>query len=140
MSDKTFHVEIVTPQSQVFSGEVSLITLPGVMGPFQVLIHHAPIISQLEVGVILVREASGKEHLYTTSGGFAEMNHNRMTVIAETIEPVESIDTARAEQARTRALGRIHEIHHTHSKDIDLMRAEAALARAVNRLKTAARM
>ncbi|MEO5928674.1 MAG: F0F1 ATP synthase subunit epsilon [Candidatus Kapaibacterium sp.] len=137
MADKTFHVEIVTPRSQVFSGEASMVTLPGVMGPFQVLYNHAPILTELEIGDIRIVGDGQREHHFATSGGFMEMNNNRLTVIAETVESAEAINAERAESARQRADERIHEGRREHNKEIDMVRAEAALARATNRLKVA---
>ncbi len=135
MADKSFHVEIVTPQSMVFSGEATLVALPGILAPFQVLVNHAPIVTQLEVGTIKIEREGADDILYATSGGFVEHNHNRMTVVAETIETVDEIDANRAERARERALERIQQSRVGHDGRIDIVRAEAALARAINRLK-----
>jgi len=140
MADKSFHVEIVTPQKMVFDGEATLVAVPGVVAPFQVLVNHAPILTQLEVGTIRLEHEGGTETVYATSGGFIEHNHNRMTIIAETIEPVEQIDPDRAQRARERALERIQAARVSHDARIDLARAEAALARALNRLHIAGRI
>ncbi len=140
MASRTFHVEIVTPQQTVFEGEAVAITLPGVLGPFQVLYNHAPIITELEVGDIRLVDAEEREHRFATSGGFIEMNHNRLSVIAETIEASSAIDVDRAERARVRAEERIREGHASRESGIDVTRAEAALARATNRLRIAGRV
>lgn len=139
MADKTFHIEIVTPREQVFSGEVSLATVPGVVSPFQVLVNHAPILTQLEVGDIRVVTEAGQELHFATSGGFVEMKNNRMTVIAETAELASGIDADRAERAYQRAHERVTDVRRTRNSAIDMVRAEAALARATNRLKVAGR-
>jgi len=110
---KTFSVEIVSPQRMVFQGEAESVTLPGVVAPFQVLYNHAPILTELEVGDIKIVDAQGRETHIATSGGFAEVKENKMTVIAEAAEA---------------------------ASEIDQLRAEAALARAMNRLKVADRM
>lgn len=137
---KTFHVEIVTPQGMVLQDDVESVTLPGAVSPFQVLVNHAPILSELETGDIRVVDARGHEGHYATSGGFAEMKANVLTVIAETVEPAEKIDVARARSARSRAVERIHEARTApRTTDIDIARAEAALARAINRLNVAGR-
>jgi F-type H+-transporting ATPase subunit epsilon len=137
MADNTFHVEIVTPRGMAYQGEVISVTLPGVVAPFQVLHNHAPILSELEVGDIKVEEGPNREFHFATSGGFAEMNHNRLTVIAETVETASDIDVPRAERARQRAEARVREVRIAHDSEIDAVRADAALARAVNRLKVA---
>jgi F-type H+-transporting ATPase subunit epsilon len=137
MADKTFHIEIVTPRGMVYQGEVVSATIPGVVSPFQVLYHHAPILTELETGDIIVVDGANRTYHFATSGGFAEMKNNRLTVIAETVEPAGEIDTDRAERARQRAEQRVRDARVTHDAEIDAMRAEAALARAVNRLKVA---
>jgi F-type H+-transporting ATPase subunit epsilon len=137
MADKTFHVEIVTPRSQVFSGEATLVTLPGVVGPFQVLYNHAPILTQLEIGDIRIVGPDQQERHFATSGGFVEMSNNRLTVIAETIEQAEEIDVERAERARGRAEERVRQVRLEHDAAIDVARAEASMARAMNRLRIA---
>ena len=137
---KTFHVEIVTPQRMVFQGEVEAVTLPGVVAPFQVLFNHAPIVTELEAGDIKIIDGAGRDHHFATSGGFAEMRNNRLTVIAETVEAAEDIDIDRARRARTRAEERVHEARAARNAEIDRARAEAALARAMNRISVAGRM
>ena len=82
MADKTFHVEIVTPRSQVYSGEATMVTLPGIVSPFQVLYNHAPILTQLEVGDLKIVGPDQRETHFATSGGFVEMKDNQLTVIA----------------------------------------------------------
>lgn len=140
MSDRTFHVEIVTPRNLAYAGEASMVALPGAVGPFQVLVDHAPILAQLTVGQIRILDPEKKEKSFATSGGFMEMNHNRMTVIAESIEPVTEIDVARAEAAMQRAQERIEIGRQDRSANIDMARAQASLARSINRLKVVGRM
>ena len=132
---KTFHVEIVSPQRMVYEGEAESVTLPGSVAPFQVLYNHAPILTELEVGDIRIVDAAGHEVHVATSGGFAEVKENRMTVIAEAAEASSEIDPKRAEQARQRAMERVMAARQNPRSDIDMLRAEAALARATNRLK-----
>jgi F-type H+-transporting ATPase subunit epsilon len=139
MSDKTFHVEIVTPRSQVYSGEATIVTLPGVVSPFQVLYNHAPLLTQLEVGDLKIVGPDQRETHFATSGGFVEMKDNHLTVIAETIEPAANIDVSRAEQAKMRAQERLQQARLHHDVTVDTARAEASLARAINRLRVSGR-
>jgi len=139
MAGKTFHVEVVTPRRIVYQGEIMAVTLPGVVAPFQVLINHAPLLTALEIGDIKIVDAAEHEHHFATSGGFAEVKNNVVTVIAETVETAEEIDVQRAERARERAQKRIHEARAAHDRTIDMTRAEAALARSINRLHVAGR-
>ncbi|VBB46031.1 ATPase, F1 complex, delta/epsilon subunit [uncultured Paludibacter sp.] len=78
-------LEIITPEQIYFSGEVSLVTLPGAKGSFTVLDHHAPIISFLNKGK-LVYETGGQTKELNISGGFMEMSHNNVTVAVETLD------------------------------------------------------
>lgn len=135
MAEKTFHIEIVTPRRTVFQGEATLIALPGVVGPFQVLVNHAPLLTALEVGDIRIVSPEGKEQHFATSGGFVEVRNNVVTVIAETVEPATEIDIERARRARDRAEQRIVQARTIPGSGIDRARAQAALARSVNRLK-----
>ena len=130
---KEFSLEIITPSKTAFVGEVTSITVPGVKGEFQVLINHAPLISNLEVGEIKLADSEGKETFYVTSGGVVEVLHNKVLVLANSLEKPQDIDKERAEKAAERAKKRLAE----KSKGIDIARAEIALARALNRLKYA---
>ncbi len=139
MAGKTFHIEVVTPRRIVFQGEALAVTLPGVVSPFQVLVNHAPLLTELEVGDLKIVDEKEHEHHFATSGGFAEVKNNVLTVIAETVESAEEIDVHRAERSRSRAETRIKEARATHDRTVDMVRAEAALARSMNRLKVAGR-
>lgn len=78
-------LEIVSPEKVFFSGDVTLVTLPGKQGMFTVLDHHAPIISVLDKGTLLYKVQSDEITL-NISGGFAEVNNNVITVCVENAE------------------------------------------------------
>ncbi|MGZ3812344.1 MAG: ATP synthase F1 subunit epsilon [Mucilaginibacter sp.] len=78
------NLEILTPDKKVFEGEVTSVTLPGTMGSFEVLNHHAPLISTLEDGKLTVRGA-GKEEVFMIQGGVVEVLNNTVMVLAEGI-------------------------------------------------------
>lgn len=128
-----FKLAIITPQKSVFSGDVELLTAPGVSGSFQVLHDHAPLLSSIGVGEVRLVDHDGNELVYSTSGGFVEVNHNNVSFLAEAIERKEEINVERADAAKGRAEERLQK------KDpgTDIARAQAALARAVNRLRIA---
>ena len=130
----TFHFEIVTPVKMVYSGAVESLRAPGVDGSFGVLARHLPMVASLGVGFLIIREEGGESLEMATSGGFAEVLRDRVTVLAETAEREEEIDVSRAEAARDRARGRLAK---RRDPEIDYARAEAALARALNRLRIA---
>ncbi len=133
MYENAFELEIVAPEKVVYKGRVTSVSAPGVLGNFQVLYNHAPLLSALEVGSIKVKLPEGKDVLFATSGGFLEVRNNAVVILADTAELPSEISVERAEAARARAEGRLHE----RKRDIDVERARLALARAVNRLRVA---
>ncbi len=128
---KELFLEIITPNKQVFSGNVESVTVPGTSGSFQVLFNHAPILSTFEIGALKIKESGNPPKLYATSGGTIEVLKNRILILAESVEAPEEIDVDRAKKALERAKQRLAE----RKKEIDRMRAELALKRAINRLK-----
>jgi F-type H+-transporting ATPase subunit epsilon len=135
MTDKIYRLEIVTPNKVVFSGDVTSFSAPGVIGGFQVLRNHAPLLSNIAVGEVKVVDAAGGELRYATSGGFVEVHENKLVMLAETAERSDEIDVTRAEAARERARKRLAD----KEAGTEIERARLALHRALNRLKVAAR-
>lgn len=80
----TFKAQILTPEGSLFEGEVTGVQMPGSQGSFEVKAHHAPIVSTLEKGNVLIRKTDG-ESTYTISGGFVEVNNNKLTLLAESV-------------------------------------------------------
>ncbi len=80
-------LEILTPDKKVFEGEVASVTVPGTMGSFEILNNHAPIISTLEDGKLIVRGGSAKQEVYLIHGGVVEVLNNKVMVLAEGITP-----------------------------------------------------
>jgi len=78
------NLEILTPDKKVFEGEVRSVTVPGTMGSFEILNNHAPIISTLDDGKLIVR-GSGLEDIYLIKGGVVEVLDNKVVVLAESI-------------------------------------------------------
>lgn len=133
MADKSYKLEIITPKKVAFSGDVLSFSAPGVLGGFQVLRSHAPLLSNISVGEVKVVDLGGKEHRYATSGGVVEVKENKVILLAETAERSDEIDVQRAEAARDRARKRLAK----KSPEVDVDRARLALFRAMNRLKVA---
>ncbi len=134
MTDKSFKFEIITPDKVIYSADVEHVKAPGENGYFGVKVNHIPFLTILKTGKITVE--SGKEKIFfATSGGFAEVIENKMTIMAETAEAATQIDVERAKQARDRALKRLKE----KSGDTNIPRAKAALLRALNRMKVASK-
>lgn len=77
-------VDIITPDRKVFSGEASAVTFPGSEGQFQVLNDHAPLVSTLGKGPIVVQGSTGQQ-TFTVDGGVVEVLQNNVLVLAEAV-------------------------------------------------------
>lgn len=133
--DKNFQLDIVTPARTVYSGKVQSFSAPGVVGNFQVLFNHAPLLSSIGIGEVKVVEPSGSKVHFATSGGFVEVKGNTVILLAESAERADEINIERAEKSKVRAQERIA----GKDKSVDIARAQASLARSLNRLKIAAK-
>lgn len=136
MYEKAFHLEIVTPEKVVFTGEATSLRAPGTLGGFQILHDHAPFLSSLTPGEMKVKDVQGNDTSYAVSGGFVEVKANTVTVLAEAVETPAEIDSARARSSKARAEERLA----VRNAGIDEARARASLARAINRLRLAEKM
>ncbi|MCS6860765.1 MAG: F0F1 ATP synthase subunit epsilon [Abditibacteriales bacterium] len=136
MPEKSFHLDIVTPERLLFSGEVTSVVAPGVKGYFGVMANHQPMIAALSPGVLRVEGAGGGQTVMAVSGGFFEVSDNRAIVLADTAELAQEIDVPRARAAWQRAKDRLMGRLKTDEK-LDVDRARAALLRAAARLKAA---
>jgi len=126
-------VDIVTPQHLAYQAEAQSVTLPGAVGPFQVLVNHAPIISALEIGAIKVIDSDGREHHYATNGGFAEVKKNVVSIVVETAEEASAIDVARAQRSLEKAEQRLEHLTNLAERAAE----KQVVARATNRIKVA---
>ncbi|MCJ7604953.1 MAG: F0F1 ATP synthase subunit epsilon [Dehalococcoidales bacterium] len=123
-------VEIVTAERVVYSGEVEAVIAPGTEGQLGILPHHAPLMTSLAPGELVVR-TDGQEEVLAISGGFIEVRPDRVIVLADQAERADEIDLERAEAAMKRAKERLGK------PDLDTARTEAALRRAMVRLNVA---
>jgi len=78
-------LEIITPDKKVYSGLVKLVQLPGANGLFEIMNHHAPIISTLDKGKIKVEEENGQVLFFDVDGGIVENKDNKIIVLAESV-------------------------------------------------------
>jgi F-type H+-transporting ATPase subunit epsilon len=123
------NLEIITPEKIIYKDSVDSITVPGTKGMFQVLKDHAPLMSTIEIGVITLKKNDKNTH-FTTAGGTIEVLNNKVLILADSVEVITDIDIDRAERAKTKA----EENLNRKKEDIDFVRAELALKRAVNRI------
>ncbi|HEX3722933.1 MAG TPA: F0F1 ATP synthase subunit epsilon [Nitrolancea sp.] len=124
-------VEIVTGERIVLDeDDVDMVIAPGADGTLGILPRHAPLISTLAIGEMRVKRASMEESIFI-AGGFIEVAHDQVRVLADTAERSEEIDLARAQAARDRAETRVS----SRTSEIDVARAEASLRRSIVRLR-----
>jgi len=132
-------LDLATPARLLVSTEVDEVVAPGSEGYFGVLPGHAAFLTTLGAGELTFRQGREEQHV-AVIGGFAEVNSDRVTVLAESAERPEDIDRERAERARERAEQRLAgRGARGAAEDIDYARALAALARALARLQVAGR-
>ena len=134
--------ELATPSRMLVSADVDEVVAPGVEGYFGVLPGHAALLTTLGSGEVSYRTGKAEQHLLV-AGGFAEVQPDRVIILAEVAEAPEEIDLARAERARQRAELRLsgrHPSGHEDEGEIDYNRALVALARARARIMVAGRV
>jgi F-type H+-transporting ATPase subunit epsilon len=78
-------IEIITPDQKVFEGDIKSVRVPGQKGSFQVLKDHAPIVSTLDNGPVIIVDPSGVETRYEINGGVIEVKMNRIILLAESV-------------------------------------------------------
>jgi F-type H+-transporting ATPase subunit epsilon len=126
------NLEIVTAERLVYSEEVDVVVAPGIEGELGILPQHAPLMTMLQPGEIMVRQGGDESSIFV-SGGFLEVLADKVTVLADTAERAEEIDLSRAEEAKSRAQERMA----APRTDMDYTRIQAAMLRSLMRLKVA---
>jgi F-type H+-transporting ATPase subunit epsilon len=132
MAEKTFKLEIVSPEKLVLSLDVASAVVPGADGSIGILANHAPLMAEIGTGRVIIRDTDGNESSLAISGGFVQVQGNTVRILADSAEVACDIDVERAEAARRRAEERL-----LHQEGVDRMRAESSLRRALNRLRIA---
>ena len=132
MADKKIHLKIITNAKVVFDGEVDAIYTKGVTGSFGILYNHVPYMTALDIGVTKI-ENNGEKKYFSTIGGTFQVKDNEAVLLTPLAEAGEEIDVLRAKEAKERAEALLL----SKDKNIDIPRAELALARAMARLSAA---
>ena len=122
-------LEIITAEEQVFDDEVEMVVAPGIEGQLGILPHHAPLMTALQPGEILIRK-DGEDTYLAVTGGFMEVMGNHVTILADACERSDAIDEARAQEAVERARERIQ----NQESDVQLEQVVASMRRAQVRL------
>ena len=136
MAEK-IRLEVVTPRGAVLQKDVDIVTAPGYAGDFGVLANHAPLLSTIKTGVLVYKADNADDYLMV-SGGFCEVSNNKITFLVEAADRGAEIDVDRALRAKERAEKRLAQAQQK-AEQINLIRAEAALQRALARIKAARR-
>jgi len=133
-------LELVAPSGRAFEGSVDMVVVPGVMGEFGILPHHAPIVASLAIGSLRVQERSGTWLTFAVANGFVKVQDNKVIVLASSAEEASSIDVERAQKALEEAQSRLELVRQNavpEDEDVDPYLEELAISKAKNRLKIA---
>lgn len=127
----TIHVDIVSAEGEIFSGEASMVFAPAVMGEIGIAPRHAPLLTTLKPGEVRVQTPAGEEQFFYVSGGAIEIQPHLITVLADTALRAKDLDEAAALQAKQRA----EEALKDRGDKIGVAEAQAELARAMAQIK-----
>jgi F-type H+-transporting ATPase subunit epsilon len=127
----TIHVDIVSPEGQLFAGEATMVFAPAALGEIGIAPRHAPLLTTLSAGVVRVQVEGQDEHTFYVGGGALEVQPHRVSVLADTAARARDLDEAAAQAAKARA----EEAVRGRTDRIDIAEAQAELARAVAQLK-----
>jgi F-type H+-transporting ATPase subunit epsilon len=126
----TLKLEIVTPEAVVYSDDVNMVTLPAVDGEIGVLPHHVRLMTQVVPGEMTIRK-DGRETFLAVGEGLVLVTGDHVSIVTDMAVAAESIDEARAEEARQRAAARLRD----KISDEEVASVNAALARSLAQLK-----
>lgn len=131
---KLLDIEIVTAEKTIFSGQASLIQIPGIEGELGILPSHAPIITELDPGEVLIKNE--KEVLsLVLSGGFVEVFNDKVTILADAAERTNEIDIEKTKEAIEKA----EKIVESKGSDIDIQKALFVIRASKTQLRVANR-
>ena len=123
----TIHVEVVSAEEQIFSGEAEFVVLPGIAGELGIYPRHAPLLTQIKPGAVRIKIAGqAEEELVFVQGGFLEVQPHLVTVLADTAVRGRDLDEVKANEAKKAALEAMQ--NKTSSEEIATAEAELAIA------------
>lgn len=121
----TIHVDVVSAEESIFSGEARFVALPGEMGELGIYPRHTPLITRIKPGAVRIERAdNGEQEFVFVAGGILEVQPNRVTVLADTAIRGHDLDEAKANEAKKRA----EEAMRNAKSDIDLAAAQSEFA------------
>ena len=103
MAAPTIHVDVVSAEASIFSGEAEFVVLPGEMGELGIYPRHAPLITRIKPGTVRIQKPGGEEELVFVAGGILEVQPKIVTVLADTAIRGHDLDEAKANEAIKKA-------------------------------------
>ena len=132
----TIHVDIVSAEGQIFSGEASMVFVPGSQGELGIAPRHAPLLTTLRAGEVRVQSEGHEEQSFYVGGGALEIKPNLVTVLADTAARAKDLDEAAAIAAKQRAEDAMRD----RGDKVQIAEAQAELLRAVAQLRAIERL
>jgi F-type H+-transporting ATPase subunit epsilon len=133
----TIHVDVVSAEEQIFSGEVEFVVLPGIAGELGIYPRHTPLLTEIKPGAVRMKLPNiEREELVFVQGGFLEVQPNLVTVLADTAIRAKDLDEVKALEAKREAE---QAMINKHSKE-EVAAAEGELAVAIAQLNAIRRM
>ncbi|MGD8341384.1 MAG: F0F1 ATP synthase subunit epsilon [Gammaproteobacteria bacterium] len=130
------HVEIVSAEGAIYSGEAKMVFAPARMGEIGIAPRHAPLLTDLKPGSVRVEGEDGEERFFYVTGGVLEVQPHLVTVLADSALHADQLDEDAALAARERAKEALEGVH----GDIDLEQAQAELVEAEARYRAAQKL
>jgi F-type H+-transporting ATPase subunit epsilon len=132
----TIHVDVVSAETQIFSGEATFVALPGEAGELGIYPKHTPLITRIRPGAVRIEKLDGAEEFVFVAGGILEVQPNGVTVLADTAIRGADLDEAKAQAAKQQA----EELMQSQDSQIDYAKAQAELASAIAQLAAIQRL
>ena len=132
----TIHVDIVSAEREIYSGEAEMVFAPAEMGEVGIAPSHAPLVTRLRPGEVRVRDIEGNETAFYVSGGMLEIQPKVVTILSDTAQRAEDLDEAAVLKAKEAAEHALHE----KGDEIDYAKARAVLAATAAQLETIQRL
>ncbi|URJ33275.1 F0F1 ATP synthase subunit epsilon [Candidatus Blochmannia vicinus] len=133
MSVSSYHLTVVSVESQIFSGVVHKIQVAGIEGEMGIFSGHAPLLTSIKPGVLHIVKLCGDEEYVYVSGGILEVQKNIVTILADTAIRAEELDEKKAEEAKYEAEKHIKNLRY--NGDVDYIKISSEISKAIAKLR-----